>query len=331
MSSSSKRISRRDVLRTVGLSAGGLLLLPPIAAAAVSSAVPSGPVFLELDGTLTSLQAVEGGNGFADVLPDGLGMNPQPKRLGALHFDEIVLLLPFRAAAPLAAWIADASGKGQMRKSGAIVFADFNRVEWKRLEFVNAALTEISLPPCDAAEGKSAMVVTLRIAPESSRWAGGSGKAVTAAAANKAPVIGANFRLNLKGFESANPFVSRIEGLGLKRLPPAADLAVYRGKELPPFDVTPLRIRVREANAGPFYGWFESVVLKGNGAAPDAERSGRIEWLDATMSQVVAWADLVNLGIVRYAPEKFAAGAANAAAVQIDLYCENLGLTLMDL
>jgi hypothetical protein len=332
MSSSSKTLTRRDVLRTVGLSAGGLLLLDSIASAAISPGMATaGSIYLELDGTLTPLQSVEGGNGFADVLVERLGVNPQPKRPGTLHFEELVLQLPFRAAAPLAAWIADASGKGQMRRSGAIVYADYNRSEWKRLEFTNAAITEIGLPPCDAADGKSAMIMTLRIAPEFSRWAGGSGKNLAAPLGSKAVAIGANFRLLLKGFEAANANVSRVEGLGLKRQPLATDLAAYRGKDLPPFDVTPLKIKLRESSAGPYYSWFENVVLNGNNGAPDAERTGRIEWLDTTLTQVIASADLVNLGITRYAPDKVAQNTSTIAMVEVNFYCENLGLTLTDL
>ncbi len=327
MSSSSKTLSRRDVLRTAGLSAGGLLLLDPIASAALSAAMSAGNVFLDLDGTLMPLQSAEGGNGFADVVAERIGMNPQPKRPGAVHFEQIVLQLPFRATAPLAAWIADASGKGQMRKNGAIVYTDFNRIEWKRLEFVNAAITEISLPACDAAS-KLAASVTLTLAPESARWTGGSGKAVMVAGPGKSGANPALFRLILKGFEGANQYVSQIEGLGLKRLPLSADLAAYRGKDLPEFEVTPLKIRMRESTAGPYYGWFEHVVLNGNGAAPDAERTGRIEWLDSTLTQVVASVDLVNLGITRYAPEKAIPNSQGPALVEVNLYCENLGITL---
>jgi hypothetical protein len=330
MSSSSKTLSRRDVLRTVGLSAGGLLLMEPFATAAITPGMAGGPIFLELDGTLTPLQSVEGGNGFADVVAERLGVNPQPKRPGTLHFEELVLQLQFRATAPLAAWIADASGKGQMRRSGAIVYADYNRIEWKRLEFTNAAITEISLPPCDAAEGKGAMIMTLRIAPEFSRWTGGSGKNLAAPMGSKAVANGTNFRLLLKGFEAANAYVSRVEGLGLKRQPLTADLAAYRGKDLPPFDVTPLKIKLRESSAGPYYGWFENVVLNGNNEAPDAERTGRIEWLDTTLTQVIASADLINLGITRYAPDKVSQNTSSAALVEVNFYCENLGLTLTD-
>jgi hypothetical protein len=142
--------------------------------------------------------------------------------------------------------------------------------------------------------------------------------------------VQSNFRLNIQGLEPACPYVSKIEAFSWK-LPPAANsLGAFREPQKLPLtpDVSMLKITVGEANAAPFYAWLDSFVLRGIVNGPDAERGGVLQWLGLDMSTVVATAQFRNLGITRYAPELYASGAESIGRVEVDMYCEGLGLTL---
>lgn len=325
--------SRRDVLRGLGFSAGGLLVLgsPLKALAALATKATMGGggfALLELDGSTTFLSAVEGGNAVAEVvLEQGPELLPD-KRAGSVEYEDIALKLPLNVSPALLAWINSTLVKGPSAKSGAIIYADFNNIEWKRLEFSNAVISEVGVPSLEASS-KNSTPMTLRLAPAATRWTGGSGKPV-ANAGPKATRIGGDFRLVIPGLEAAAPFIRKIEGLSAKRIAPGSVGTSVRSKWLGSggLDMQNIKLYVSEANAVPFYSWFDGAVIKGGGRAPDAERTGRLELLTPTLATVVASVELKGLGIVRYAPEPFEAGAEKNSGVQIDLYCEQMQLAL---
>lgn len=330
-------LTRRSLVRRLGVTGGGLwalgssgLMQPSTALAAlVSSSIAAGPVALEVDGALTDLRAVEGGNAIADVLAEaGPPELPIAKRLGATNYEDIVLKVPLGVAPTFAAWISESLAKGPTTRSGAIVYSDFNRIERKRLAFSNAIISEIALPTCEASV-KAPPQMTVRLTPEATRLQGGSGKS-TQGAIGTATKIASNFRLNIQGLESAAPFVSKIEGMGVKRMTQTGVVGQMKFKQLQSaaLDVQPIRIYLPENQAAPFYSWFESFVIKGGGATGEGERQGLLEWLAGDLTTVLASVQLQNLGIFHYAPEPYTSNIENTARVLVELYCERLSVSL---
>jgi hypothetical protein len=282
-----------------------------------------------VDGALTDLRAVEGGNAVAEVLAEaGPPELPIAKRLGGTHYEDIVLKVPLDVAPTFSAWISESLAKGPVTRTGAIVFSDFNRVERKRLVFFNAIISEIALPTCDGSL-KTAPQMTVRLTPEATRLQGGSGKA-TQASFTRATKAGQNFRLSIKGLESATQFISKIEGVGVKRLTQAGAVGQMKFKQLQSgaLDVQPIRILLPESQAAPFYSWFETFVIKGGGATGEGERPGLLEWVSPDLTTVVASVQLQNLGIFNYAPEPYSSGTDAVSRVLVELYCERLSLSL---
>jgi hypothetical protein len=302
---------------------------PSTALAALATSYSSGSVSLDVDGALTDVRAVEGGNAVAEVLAEaGPSELPIAKRLGATRYEDIVLKVPLSVAPTFSAWINESLLKGPTTRSGAIVYSDFNRIERKRLTFSNALISEIMLPICDASV-KTPPQMTIRLTPEATRLQGGSGKS-TQAAIGAATKIASNFRLNIQGLESATPFVTKIEGLGVKRMTQAGVVGQMKYKQLQsgPLDVQPVRILLPENQAAPYYSWFETFVIKGGGASGEGERQGLLEWLTPDLTTVVASVQLQNLGIFSYAPEPYSSGIETIAKVQVELYCERLSMSL---
>lgn len=333
-------LSRRDLFRTVGYAAGGavLLNLPTLLSGLVEQAeaalkspgVVRSNTALEIEGQFAGfLTTVDGGGVFADVIAEVTGQDMiQRKRPGPVRFEDIVVEIPVGSVEKtLASWISESLGKSPVQKNGAVIYADMNFNELKRLEFSGALLSEIVLPDADAADGKSTALLTLRLTPQSTRLTGGKGKLAGPSAKTK-QILRSNFRFNVQGLEKSCGRIAGVEPITVKR----AILAQPPGQEgrvptkVPgPLDCSLVRITLPESDAGAFYTWFDEMVIKGR---PNAERAGLLEWLDPAMKTVLASAQLGGLGIVRYEPDPSKANEQKIGMVEVDMYCETITLTL---
>jgi hypothetical protein len=172
--------------------------------------------------------------------------------------------------------------------------------------------------------------MTIRLTPQSTSWSGGSGKVVQLPAAKALRATAGLFRLNIKGLEEATPYVSKIEGLSVKRATQSDSVGQSKPRmvQVGAANVQPIKLSLPEFRAAPFYKWFDSFILRGGAATGEPERTGSIEWLAANMTTVVASAQLQNLGIVRYAPEPYVQSGDRSPLVQVELYCERLSVSL---
>jgi hypothetical protein len=332
--------SRRELIRALGLTSGALLLAPPVLMGASMAAfpatnlvmrAPASPVraVLELDGQPTYLLSVSGGNAVAKVVsaPVGPGAISQ-KHLAGISFEDIVITLPLLAAPSLAGWINDSLGKPPTSKSGAIVYVDGDGNVLKQLAFTNAVITEIDLPACDATRMNPAALV-LRLQPETAQWTGGTGKVQAFPFTPRAgAALVSNFRLSIQGLEAACQRVMLINSLTAKRtVSPLGTLTREAGPGYSAFDVSTFSITLAEADAALFFAWFNNFTLKGN-IGPGAELPGILQWLAPDLRTVIATAQLVNLGAVRYAPDPFNSEANVIGRVQVDMYCDAMTLAL---
>lgn len=334
-------LSRRDLFRTAGMAAGGALLLGlpkffgggvrEAEAAIKPGALTSASFALELDGQYAgSVRSAAGGNAFAELVMENIGAeNIQRKRPGQVRFEDILIEVPLGEESKLlSGWIAEFLAKAPTPRNGAITYADFNMNEIKRLEFTNAILTEVALPAADATEGKNPALLTLRISPQSTRLAGPSGKKAQGVLGSKQKAaIAGNFRFNVQGLESACTRIVKVQGIAAKRSKAVESVGQSRLREnlIGTLDCSLISIFLPETDAGPFYAWFDETILKGKA---NGERGALLEWLDPTLRNVVASAQLGGVGILRYAPEPVKSGTERVALVQVDLYCETINLIL---
>lgn len=329
----SRALTRRQLMQRMGLSGGGLLalgssgLLQSGSALAAVAQPTNGIVVvaLDLNGRTTTVRSFEGGYARADVASQQAGTDqPINYFVSGYQFEDIVLKIGFDMAPPLFAWINESLGGANSMRSGAFIFSDTQRGEWKRLEFSNAIITEVLLPTCDARLAEQTSSVTIRLSAEATRWTAGSGQLVMGEFGKtvKAPVI---FRLNISGLESSTAFVSKIEGWGVKRsLAPDTVGRNTRARSVATTEVLPVKLLLPENRSGPFYSWFETLVVKRVGNV--GELTGLLEWLASDMT-VIASVQLRNLGIVSYAPQPITSGTNTAPQVMVELYCERLSLS----
>lgn len=328
--------SRRDFLTQAGLLAGGMAIMSipgfrTVAQAAVDArAYSSETVALELDGQFVDfLKSADGGFAKGDVVVQSLGTSLFPsKHLASIKYQDIAIQCNPVMPKPLFDWIAAELNGSHVRKNGAIVTADFNRVERSRLQFNNALITEIGLPACDAAS-KDAGLLTVKFAPEFTVPLAGKGGNVIGAVGSKQQKAWTsnNFRIRIQGLEDACKFVSKIEALVIKQTIAQDTVGEQRNYQREPgkIEFPNLVLSLSESQAGPFYAWFEDFVVKGNNGQ-DRERPGVLELLAPDLKEVLLTVNFSNLGIFSFAPGKQEPNAEAIRKVKVEMYCERLTL-----
>ena len=334
-------LSRRDLFRTVGLATGGAMLLglpkflggwTPEAEAAITTSYVASRVGLELDGTFVAyIASIEGGNAFADIVPEAVGPDMiQRKRPGLVKFEDLVIPVGLGfVAESLSKWINETLATSPTSKNGAIVYVNpMNYQEVKRLEFFNAMLTEVTVLALDFTI-KATQALTLRITPQTTRLVGSTGKILSSTLGTQSKSVLSNFfRFNVQGLEKACGRISKVDSIVARRSVAGAVVGQDKFMQSAPgvLDCSIVRITLPEADAGPFYAWFNDSVVGGKAGG---ERAGLLEWLDSTLKTVVASVQLGGLGIVRYAPNPINASTAGSPAiVQVDMYCESINLNI---
>jgi hypothetical protein len=303
-------------------------LRPALTEAALQQrTLTAGNFGLEVDGQIDMLRSAEGGFPKSDVISEantGPGQIPK-KHIAPPRYQDIAIQCDPPMSKPLSDWVNATLAMNVVRKSGAIITADFNLKEQSRLLFTNAMISEIGFPPCDAAS-KEAGYLTLKLAPESTKMQAGSGAAMKTGIVQQKPWIPANFRLNIQGLEQACKFVSKIEPLVIKQTIIQDQVGQMRNFQKQPgkLEFPNLVIMLAEAQAGPFYAWFEDMVIKGN-AGEDRERPGMLEFLSANMQTVMFTIHFNHLGIFGFTPES--GGSEKIRRVKVEMYCEQMTLT----
>jgi hypothetical protein len=336
-------LSRRDLFRTAGVVAGGaaLLRLPKFIGNWMGEAEAAMPkrsfaslshLALELEGQPASLlESVEGGNAFTEVLLEPPGPDLiQRKRPGPVKFEDIVIQVPLGGNPKLLTnWITETLTKGPIPRNGALLYADFNNTEIRRLEFFNALLTEVSFPALDGAS-KDAASITLRITPQTTHLSGGKGKALQAPGNKSKPALRSNFRFNVQGLENACKNIFQVDSIVAKR--PMAKLAAGQEKFRQPgsgsgvLGCSTVNLTLPVADAGPFYNWFDDVALKGN---PAGERAGLLEWLSGDLNTVMGALLFGGLGIVRIVHDSTEANSDKIQTIHVEMYCETMVLNIL--
>jgi hypothetical protein len=154
---------------------------------------------LELDGSVVGyVDGVQVATSDTGFLVDKQGLS---RDIAALHAAPITFEVGADMGKPMYDWIKaslDRGGAGA-RKSGAIIFADYNYKELSRLEFTNALLTEVAFPALDAASQKAA-TMTVTIQPESSSRTFPRGKNTLTSRKQKAWLC-SNFKFEVGRFQ----------------------------------------------------------------------------------------------------------------------------------
>ena len=279
----------------------------------------AGRFLLELDRVPVGfLAGVEGGSCYSDVIEEEVGADGVArKHISGVKFEDITVTCSAGMSPAFYDWIQSSIAHKPLRKSGAIIAADFNYNEKSRREFTNALITEIAFPAMDGAS-KDAAYMKLKVSPEFVRTVPGSGKEVQGAALKQKKWLTSNFQFTLGNLPASR--VNKVEALTIKQ----KVVQDPRGGLVPgKLEYPNLTVYIPEPDAPKWYDWHDDFVIKGNNGQ-DAEQGGTLTYIDADLRTTLMTLGFSGVGMFKIAPDKMEAGAEQIRRVKVEMYVEEM-------
>jgi len=257
---------------------------PARAAAAPNATAATGFDFLLLEGTsVGTVAAFEGGNPVGVLADDEVKDPYVHKHIAGVKYENVTLKMGLNMQPAAYEWVSSFLRGEMPRHDGAIVTTDGDLNMKRRMDFVNALITEIGLPALDAAS-KGTATMTLKFQPESTRTKVVTGKFSGSPSPNKlwSP---ANFRLTIEGLDCTR--VNKIDAFTLKQ------------NAIEKIEIAPgLGIMLSEASSKTWKTYFDSFVLRNSGK----ELAGKLEYLNSDLSTTLGAVEFGHLGIFMLDP-----------------------------
>jgi phage tail-like protein len=276
---------------------------------------------LELEGATTGLvESVEGGDATGDVATHPPGTDRiVRKHLAKVRYQDITLRVGAGMSSSVYNWIDTTLRQAYMRRNGAVVMADLDNNEVSRLNFYHAMISEIGFPALDGAGSKKSAQITLKLTPEYTRRATGSGRKLSPPR-GQTVWLSSNFRLQIDGLNCSG--VNRIDALTIASIQTPEQVSETRDYEKDPgyLDIPNLSITLSENGSDSFRQWYEDFVLNGNNGV-NAEKNGTLEYLAPNLRDVLFTLTFRHLGIFRLTPENVEDGIRPLRA---EMYCEEI-------
>jgi hypothetical protein len=284
---------------------------------------------LKLDGVDTGfLKSIDGGATSAEVISERVGPSFQAKKhIGPPRYEDFTIQIGLWMGSVVYEWIQAAWKLNFVRKNGSIVTYDANLEARSEREFVNALITEVTIPKMDGAS-KEQCYMTVKLAPETVRTKKASGKAtLPPVKAAQEMWLASNFRLEIAGLDCSK--VSAIDSFSVKQTAGANPVGEVRNalKEPANVEFPNLVITLPESAAATWTEWFDDFVVKGN-SGDDREKNGSLIFLSPNLQGELGRVNFFNLGIFRIASAKADAADEQIQRVTAELYCERMELQI---
>jgi phage tail-like protein len=288
---------------------------------------------LDGDGNMGFLRSVDGGGLTTDIqtYQQG-GVVDLWRQVSRPKLGDISLQCGMGLATAFYDWIKAFFKRDIVRKSGAIIVADFNFKERTRRVFTDALISEVQFPALDGSS-KEAALMTIKLVPEGMEFKTtpeGKGAKLEAPQSPTQPNKvwhAANFRFTIDGFEQQLKRVMKIEQFSIKqqileypvghrRLPIRVpgrmewpNLSIH----LPQVDAQILIDQVK-------HRLVDYAKPKGGGM------TGAIELLSPD-KQTLCTISLTGVDIVSAEPQKIDASADSLATVKMQIQVEKMEVT----
>ena len=285
----------------------------------------AGSFFLNLDGAKCGfLKSVDGGDISAEVISEPAAPGGFVKKhIGGPKYEELELRFGLDLAREVYDWIGASWALKIQRKSGSIVEADFKLDAKSERQFVNALITETTVPAMDAAS-KEPVHLTLKLAPELTKAVKAAGK-VPAVSTKKKQFLPSNFRVEIDGLDCSK--VTKIDSFTIKQSTATDDIGERRdvAREPGKLEFPNLLITLGGSSPKTWNDWFEDFVVKGNNGDAN-EKNGAIVFLDPTRQHELGRVTFRNAGIfaLRRAPRT----DDQLSRLVAELYCEQMELKI---
>lgn len=332
-------MDRREFLKLVGLGAMGAAAssglaertgaMPP---GSPRDRVPaSGRHILEMDNVSAGVLAGYSGGAIRTEVLDEPTPTGQPvkKHLGKSQPEPLVVECPVGMSRQFMDSIKAFTQRQVTRHTGAIISCDYDYKALSRLEFSDALITGLTMPALDGASKETASL-SVTISPavlRLNRLKGGAnqGEKFGGVGAKQKQFLPSNFRLRIDRLDDACARVSKIDALNWVLTTQETDTGTQRDTNRKPgaLTVPDLVVTVADANADPFYQWYDEFVVRGGGN-DGAERKGTLEYLAPNRQDVLFTLTFSHLGIYSIEPDGAGDASETVRRVKVKMYCEDI-------
>lgn len=266
----------------------------------------------------------------ADIVANDLGPdNVQKKHVSNIKWTPGKATIGIGMGRSMYDWMKAAFDKGYITKNGTFTSADFNYKAQSQLTFLNALITEITVPKLDGAS-KDAAYFDIGFEAEQVRWAKGDNSDIRGKIGPKQKQwLCSNFKFELGGLPCTR--VSSIDSFTWK-CAVAADMVgafVENTKHPAKVTVPDLKVTFSGADAKAWDDFAFSWFVGGKRTEAD-ELSGRIVFLGPDMKKELGEITLLNVGLKKYSDEDHEANSEKLRRKVAELYVEKMEFKLTE-
>ena len=284
---------------------------------------------LELDGKkdVGLFRSIEGGGVRADVMSYQQGGNyDRWKQLGKPKFEDIKLQVGMTMSGPFYSWIKAFFNGEAVRKTGAIVAADFYYNERARRAFSDAMIHELTFPQLDGGN-KNAAYMNVSLAVEDIKFLPpmANQKVIDMKGMEGAKLwTSCNFRLHLEDMPDACRNVSKIDSFTIKQNVIEYHMGGYRAPTKTPSQVEfpNLTFYLPESDAQPFFDRAAKRIVGGE-VRPAATMHGHIQTYDNSGSPLFT-VEFFGGDIFSVSPDKSDSSSEEIKQVKVEMYIERM-------
>ena len=272
------------------------------------------------------LKSVDGGGVSAEVIKEPSGSTYYVKKhIGGPVYEDFEVAVGFSMKKDVFQWIEESWKMNYSRKDGSIAACDYKLEAQSEHEFFHALITETTIPACDGGPAKDPSYITVKFAPEYTRFKKASGKLDPTTKSQQKIWMPNNFKLEIDGLDCTR--VNRIEPFTVKQTTVKDDLGDGRDYAQEPgkLEFPNLKISLSDVTSHSWREWHESFVIKGNNGETD-EKKGKLTFLTPNRQGELGSITFHNLGIFKLADQKGDAGHDRIKRVTAELYCERMEL-----
>lgn len=264
-----------------------------------------------------------------EIITENLGGTiRQKKHAGKMKHDPITLEVGIGMGKELYTWIKNSFDNKHTRMDGEVLIADHDYKVMRRMEFVNALVSEVGVPAMDAA-GKEALYFTVKLQPETVRFADGGGNiGAVKIGENQKKWVSNNFRFDAAGMDTKH--LKKVDALKWtqKIQEHAVGEFIESQYEATAAECGDLKLTMATISYKPWYDKAKAWFFEGKKTEGDELAMG-LDILAQDAKEVIGRIGFENCGMKEFVFAALEAAADKISTFDVSLYTEKYTFDIM--
>ena len=270
------------------------------------------------------MKTVSGGNIKGKVAVYQWGVI-QRKHISTISYEPITVEVGMGMSEGFYEWISGSFDGRCVTESGEIHACDFNYRSKSVREFLDAHISEVTIPALDGSS-KEPAYMTVELEPERIDYKRGDGGQVQGQgiiASVKKPWLCSNFRFTLGALPCSR--VAKIDSFTWKQGVIKDEVGAFRiaTKHPAKVEVPNIKVTISMADVDAWQDWFRTFVIDGKCTDSD-ELSGAITFLGPDLNEQLAEIELLHVGVISMEISGEEANKEELAQFAVELYVEEM-------